>query len=518
MTTTKSIFVATIGTRDLAFQLSSGEWVTVGDDQSKARNVLTQEDQVAIDLANDPNTKGDIGDSFRLRTGFFAENFEVYKDRLQPIIFGKLVKDFASDLKRVYLIATDQQDIPANQFYRKKDTCNAAMVIAKCIEYRYQIPVTVILLGEGENPSDFDAMVRWTKHNVWKLLKAEISDVEQVLISPKGGVGQFSEALRVTALTLYQDKTLLFCDFTVANEENRRGNPSPYNVPLSNGANYLWELDQQQALALLERHDYEAVSRRLKTYTNKSNLEKPNAGLMAKIEFLLNAGIKWNISDFQGFQDILGGQSVVRAQQWWWTAYEAAYLATVRLNQGNIVEAFFHSFRAFEGVFAAWGNHEFAGYVDSKKDVPWLSGSIIEHPKNYFFKAKFKKNGEPDDDLAKLKCKIEREDGVKLELSSLCKLFRSHRSEYKGQCGSLDMFWKPSGISEKRNLIFHQLQGMSEQDLWDFWAVDSVEVWESQILKFLNFITEQDFVSLREASLMTQVHQDLEDAIAIYQT
>ena len=67
-----------------------------------------------------------------------------------------------------------------------------------------------------------------------------------------------------------------------------------------------------------------------------------------------------------------------KAGNWWWIAYEEVYLAVIRRNQGNIVEAFFHSFRAFEGIFAAWGGQYLDGHIEFINEVPYLSLSALD--------------------------------------------------------------------------------------------------------------------------------------------
>ena len=53
----------------------------------------------------------------------------------------------------------------------------------------------------------------------------------------------------------------------------------------------------------------------------------------------------------------------------WWrlTGYEAAYLAVVRLEQGNTVAALFHSFRAVEGLLFNWIEENYSQYMSNDK-------------------------------------------------------------------------------------------------------------------------------------------------------
>jgi len=250
-------------------------------------------------------------------------------------------------------------------------------------------------------------------------------------------------------------------------------------------------------------------------------------------QILLDSAIQWNSAEFEKFSNRFKDENLLekysalvkdiqertKEENWWWIAYEEAYLAVIRKEQGNIVEAFFHAFRAFEGIFAAWGRHQFGEYVEFIKGIPYLSPLVLCDPKDYFSKSRCKKSS----DLDKLRVKIEGES-VELNLATLCKLFRSSRSEYKQECGDLKIFWdhdKQKNVSEKRNFIVHQVQGMSEKDLWEFWEVSTPKEWEDRLLKFLNFIAKPDlpkefesFESLEEASLMAKVHEKLESAIA----
>ncbi|MCP2729769.1 hypothetical protein [Limnofasciculus baicalensis] len=54
---------------------------------------------------------------------------------------------------------------------------------------------------------------------------------------------------------------------------------------------------------------------------------------------------------------------------------------------------------------------------------------------------------------------------------------------------------------------------MEEKEVFEAWKTDSREKWEARVLGCLNFISGQKFVSLKSASLMSQVHQELEKAI-----
>ena len=69
---------------------------------------------------------------------------------------------------------------------------------------------------------------------------------------------------------------------------------------------------------------------------------------------------------------------------------------------------------------------------------------------------------------------------------------------------------------DKRNQYFHQLFGLSEQDVFDAWDTDNRMDWEARVLGCLNFIAEPDspFTALNTASLMDLIQDELEKAIA----
>jgi hypothetical protein len=253
---------------------------------------------------------------------------------------------------------------------------------------------------------------------------------------------------------------------------------------------------------------------------------------------LLNAAIQWNVAKFDEFRKELSHhpkfQSEVeertRKENWWWIAYEEVYLAVIRKDQGNIVEAFFHSFRAFEGIFASWGHKRFSQHIETIKMVPYLSPSILDDSKNVFSSL----TGDSKDAVKDIKLKLEqlkeksqndvkitKDDRVEMNLRTLCNLFKAFRySDYRNNCQALKIFWdndKEKNVSDKRNFIVHQVQGMTEEDLWEFWGVKSWEECQTRLREFLNFIVKEDFPegfeTLKEASLMAQIHKKLQEAI-----
>ena len=79
---------------------------------------------------------------------------------------------------------------------------------------------------------------------------------------------------------------------------------------------------------------------------------------------------------------------------------------------------------------------------------------------------------------------------------------------------------------KKRNDLFHQLKGlMGQEEVFENWRSKnekkwegrSEEKWKMRVVNCLNFISDQNFKSLEEASLMSQVHEELVEAIDRYQ-
>ncbi|WP_238560443.1 hypothetical protein [Microcystis aeruginosa] len=82
----KSILVATIGTRDLMFQVTTGDWYNIGDDRMKG-DILGEQIEVVSDLALTEKS------SFREISQYLWENIEYYGDQVKPVILGKLLED-----------------------------------------------------------------------------------------------------------------------------------------------------------------------------------------------------------------------------------------------------------------------------------------------------------------------------------------------------------------------------------------------------------------------------------------
>ena len=86
----------------------------------------------------------------------------------------------------------------------------------------------------------------------------------------------------------------LFRTLTKDDEANHQGTPSRYTIPFK-GTNYLWDRKQQEALALLKRYDYEAVSRTSQSYWQRTDANEVNGQLILRVQSLVEAATTWLI-------------------------------------------------------------------------------------------------------------------------------------------------------------------------------------------------------------------------------
>lgn len=486
----RTILVATIGTRDLAFRVSNGKWLNLGNDRSPDGDTISEQTLVQKELKLERC-------DFRLLTEYLVESWEDYKDCLQPIILGKLLVDKHRNLGKIYLVATNQSDNIAAEF-RSKDTLYAARIIELWIEERYQIATEIIEQGiNGENPADFEQMFLWWK-NTWREIGRTLPEGTKVILCLKGGIGQSAEASRVTALSRFGEDTY-FYDFIQDTELNRRGEPSQYTQPFQ-GTNYLWERKQKESLALLNRSDYAGVWRILLPYWRNSQDDK-----ILKIRDLLDAAIGWNRADFQGFAQKIDTLEQSRLQSWWQKAYESAYLGVIRFKQGNTIEAFFHSFRAVEGLITEWVIEQYRPhitYIRQQSGIvsPALTRTVCQAPQFPELR-NFQWIFEPRNEIYLY--------GTKLD-NILTAKFPEINKDPHWNC----FFWH---TREWRNLIFHRLLKLEKEEVFHAWKTNTQREWEERVLSCLNFLSQQHFSSLAEASLMSRVHQLLEQAIISYE-
>jgi hypothetical protein len=157
------------------------------------------------------------------------------------------------------------------------------------------------------------------------------------------------------------------------------------------------------------------------------------------------------------------------------------------LKQENTVEAMFHSFRAVEGLLSMWLD-EF--HFDKKEGKKIKLSSDFTLPSGN-------------------KTRSLNAFGQGLYFALVV---------FKGVDANLDAdIWNfGNKVFDKRNELFHKLEGLQDRNsVFKAWEIfnDSEEEWETRVLNCLNFISQEEFKSIEESSLMSQVYKDLEKVI-----
>ncbi|MFM6222534.1 MAG: hypothetical protein ACKPDM_19660, partial [Dolichospermum sp.] len=67
----------------------------------------------------------------------------------------------------------------------------------------------------------------------------------------------------------------------------------------------------------------------------------------------------------------------------------------------------------------------------------------------------------------------------------------------------------------KRNNFSHRLGGLPEQDVFTAWGKDITDSqqWQKRILNCINLVTGESFSTLYKASLFSQIHKQVLEAI-----
>jgi hypothetical protein len=479
-----AILIATIGTRDLMFQISGGDWFNIGDDRMQDGDIIGEQAEVISDLGLNKINYRDL-------TEHLSDDKHLDIDRVKPVIIGKLLAEKASQIDKIYLIGTDQKfDVPQ----RNKDTIYACKLIEAWVNNKYpKISTKFVSLGEdGTNPSNFETVFEWWR----KAWRTEIDPPidREIWLCLKGGVGQTSEAGRISGLSLYGDR-INFFEFHQNEKHNRAGNPSAYTGPFL-GTNYLWDRTQQQALGLLDRFDYAGAEELLKPYFKTKKL--------GSLPTFLEAGIAWNRGEFDRFLNrtnathIFSDSHHKQSQKWWWMAYEQAYLAVIRLEQNNTAEAMLHSFRAVEGCLFEWAKFKFGTDIkEMPNNFPQIQDSIsIAHPVLRPILDRARTNYSQLQWRGSLRRNI---------LEATIPAANSDNFHY---------FWSDACHSQ-RNKLSHQLGGISESEVLSAWGNDikNRSQWDKRIVSCLNILTGQSFKSLHQASLFAKVHDRVRESI-----
>lgn len=468
--TNPATLIATIGTRDLMYQIQTGTWYNIGDDRMQDGDIIGEQAEVLLDLA-----KGSL--TYREMTQYLWENWANFQNRVRPVILGKLIQDNLKYLKSIYLIGTDQ---PETVTFRKRDTIYSCHIIKAWIQAQEKsIDVKIISLGEdGTNPSEFESMFQWWG-NQWDNA-ITVSKDYVIWMGLKGGVGQTSESGRISSLSRYGDR-IQFFEFDENSTKNREGIPSEYRGPFL-GKNYLWDRAVQQARRSLERYDYVGAEETLQDYRDRSEVEQTQQWI--------KAGIVWNKGQFSEFVTLaknhLTSQQKEQCEKFWWMAYEEMYLAKVRFEQGNTVEAFLHSFRALEGLCIEW--------------IKFHYPNMIEIPDGG---SPFLKKRPVITKFPSLNGLFTQGDRAKLE-NHVRKAFIEVADPRIKDSDNFRPFWGKA--REERNTLSHDISGLTDHSFLRAWSVRNPTDWHNRMVKCLNLLSEQRFVSLQQASLFASLH------------
>jgi len=433
-----------------------------------------------------------------------ATHFHVLKFPLLDGFCNQLVK---SDKKpdRIIILLTDQEnifemgdrsDIDCPYW---KDTCTLEPILSHYLRQKYKdILIEPIFLqpkSDSKGLDDWDVTLKLVQTEFDKL---GITQDDEVIVSHQAGTPAISSAVQFVGLSMFGSKV----NFLLSNERT-------HEVTLSNKySSYLRSMQIRDAENLLSRYDYSGVKALIYSCLDDEG------------KTLLDAAIQWNLAEFDKFRDNLPSFYKENLDLWWSAGYESAYLAVIRYYQENIVEALFHSFRAIEGLICKWAENKYTKHIlNDKNGSPQIKESIKTVLPNYWEKIQEKneswlKQQEKDNENRLKKGKDIKEYSVGLFSQNLYILLEDIRPDCKE-----NEYMKKGLYSAKdaRNQQFHRLLALQEEDLIKAWKVSSISEWQNAILGCLNFIAKDDltkeFKSLKEASLMSQIHQELEEKI-----
>jgi hypothetical protein len=406
-------------------------------------------------------------------------------------------------INQIILILTDQTAVFSSEEKGSQhsaywqDTCTLQPILETYLKDKFPQAELKPLLLKPKSPTE--GLDDWDY--VLKLVQGEFSKSEfdfpnesTIYVSHQAGTPAISSAVQFSSLAKFGK----WVEFLVSSERDSK------LTRILDGSTYLRGIRFQEAKALLDRHDYSGVKELLAPY------------LTPETKILLNAAIQWNFAKFDEFINLLQSDPkfVEELQErklpvnWWWMAYESAYLAIVRLQQGNTVEAMFHSFRAVEGLLIKW--------VDRSNNIEHLGKKITKEGKKIRLSHEIVA---PWDNTKTINKVNPYGQGLYYALKFLKGVDENKDTEFD--------IWKFGNyVFNIRNSLFHNLEGLKDKEAvfkaWEISIDDEQEgkekmeqKWKNRVLGCLNFISEQSFTSpLEEASLMFKVHKELEKAIA----
>ena len=479
-----NIWIITTGSSDVQLK-NDKNWGTL---HGRVRNQLETQKQFS-------QTKSKYGQRF------------LYPARAMGVVYGSAIDQHHGDLvfplldnfwslftekeitpQRIIVLVTDQ-----TQFFKDKaseknqvfspywqDTCTLEPLLRHYLAEKSTVTPEFLTLEADKSGLD-----NWNE--VLELVQKKLADLKDipqnatVYVSHQAGTPAISSAVQFASLAQFGDRV----EFLVSSEQDDN------LTDTINSSAYLRGIKKEQAKKLLGHHDYAGVQNLLSNYLN------------SETKILLDAAIQWNFAEFTQFIDKLKEHSQfttvvedrVKEENWWWIAYEAAYLGFIRLEQENTVEAMFHSFRAVEGLLKIWSDKCYPGELQQTK-----------HPKrneNERWDRNLKAHGQDLYWFLTVKKSVDGNTDIKNNTTP-------------------DIFIFGTRSFNKRNDLFHNLKGLKGKEKvfenWRSpnepqWRQDAESKWKMRVLNCLNFISGET-ISLEEASLMSQVHTLLEKSIA----
>jgi len=451
-----------------------------------------------------------------------AEAEQNFNDLVFPLVdnFIAKIKEKSIKIDRIILILSDQSifDVSDRATQRHpywEDTCTLQPLLEKYLkqeledvlpDLQFQNPPLILKAkSKAEGLDNWNSVLDLVKEGFGSIQ----SDSGKVYVSHQAGTPAISSAVQFCSLAKFGDRVR----FLVSNEHNAE------LTGFVESSSYLRGIKREQAKELLKNYDYAGVEKLIGQYLSDDD------------KILMESALQWNFAKFDSddceksnsfacellklsspeLQELKQAVSD-RRQYYWWTAYEAAYLGIVRLEQKNTVEAMFHTFRSIEGLIRDWAIIK--KYPEQiKYSNPDQPNTPYFHPINLPPKLQewFNRN------------KNKKFNTVALHGKPLFELLKESESSKKIVKNADISEILCGGILVERNTIFHQLKGLDQDQLYRAWGfsnlADSAK-WESRVLGCLNFIVNIDlpdnfknFKSPKDVSLMAIVHQELEKAI-----
>jgi hypothetical protein len=473
-----NVWILTIGGSDVRLK-SKTNWESL---RSAARDFLKPDREFKPEPENTLTGTKYILPSRVLGTVYGSAIDQSFQDLDFPLLDNFLQKfnDEKVSIEKVFVFLTDQKEFFAQDSKLKSchfwnDTSALKPIISEYLKQRLNISVENqdfrILKPKGttEGLDNWNAVLNIVQEEIPEL---PIHPESTIYVSHQAGTPAMSSAVQFVCLTRFGKQVI----FLLGSERDAN------STNFIESSTYLYQLQIKEAEILLKSYDYSGV---------KSVLGIKNK----ELDLLLDSAILWNFAEFKKFNENLmnsidlprSSQNVIDPLNWWLQAYESAYLAVIRLKQGNTVEAMFHSFRAVEGLMKK--------YVEDLHNDPSIAGielngkTIIFHLGNNTKPKKYNSYG-----------------------SGLYDFLSDYRNIDNTK---IDIYEFGENVFKERNELFHNLIGLDTAlSVFKKWNTQNEEEWKHRVCGCLNFISGQTFSTLEEASIMPAVHQALESAIA----